>query len=86
VEGTQHSFRPIYNLSQVELATLHEYIDENLKKGFIWQSKFPNDARILFVRKKRWFFANVCRLLWIESTHHQKSIPFALDFKVIGPT
>jgi hypothetical protein len=52
VEGTQHSFGPIYNLSQVQLAMLHEYIDENLKKGFIWQSKFPNDVRILFVKKK----------------------------------
>ncbi len=52
VEGTQLSFGPIYNLSQVELVTLREYIDENLKKGFIWQSKFPVDALILFVKKK----------------------------------
>jgi hypothetical protein len=55
VEGAQPSFGPIYNLLQVELATLCEYINENLKKGFIWQSKFPIDALILFVKKKDGF-------------------------------
>jgi hypothetical protein len=34
-EGTQPSFGPIYNLSQNELATLQEYLDENLAKNFI---------------------------------------------------
>jgi hypothetical protein len=40
----------------------------------------------LLYKKERWLFANVCWLLWIESTHHQKSIPFAHDLKVIEPT
>jgi len=35
VEGTQPPFGPIYNLSQDELAMFHEYLDENLDKGFI---------------------------------------------------
>jgi hypothetical protein len=35
MEGAKPSFKPIYNLSQVELVTLREYIDENLKNGFI---------------------------------------------------
>ena len=34
-DGTQVLFGPIYNMSQDELATLKEYIDENLAKGFI---------------------------------------------------
>jgi hypothetical protein len=34
-EGAQPPFRPIYNLSQDELATLCEYINENLENGFI---------------------------------------------------
>ncbi len=34
-EGAQLPFRPIYNLSQNKLATICEYIEENLEKGFI---------------------------------------------------
>jgi hypothetical protein len=34
-DGTQYPFESIYNLSQDELIVLHEYIDENLKKGSI---------------------------------------------------
>ena len=33
--GKQLLFRPLYNLSQPELATLKDYINENLAKGFI---------------------------------------------------
>ena len=50
-DGTQVLFGPIYNQSQDELATLKEYIDENLAKGFIWHSKSPAGASILFVKK-----------------------------------
>jgi len=35
VEGAQPPFGPIYNLSQNELATFHEYFNENLEKWFI---------------------------------------------------
>ena len=51
-EDAQLPFGPIYNLSQDELATLKEYIDENLAKGFIRHSKSPTGASILFVKKK----------------------------------
>ena len=33
-DGAQVPFGPIYNLSQDELTTLKEYIDEKLAKGF----------------------------------------------------
>ena len=33
--GKEPIFRPIYILLEKELGILHEYIDENLKKGFI---------------------------------------------------
>ena len=33
--GKQLLFRPLYNLSQPKLATLKDYIDKNLAKGFI---------------------------------------------------
>ena len=51
-DGAQVPFESIYNLSQNELATLKEYIDENLAKGFIQHSKSSIGAPILFVKKK----------------------------------
>lgn len=52
VEGGKVPFGPVYNLSQVELKALHEYIKENLAKGFIRRSESPAGAPILFVKKK----------------------------------
>ncbi|EAL23701.1 hypothetical protein CNBA3480 [Cryptococcus deneoformans B-3501A] len=51
-EGKNPPFGPIYNLSEKELEALREYLDENLKKGFIRPSKSPARAPILFVKKK----------------------------------
>ena len=34
-DGAQPPFKPINNLLQAELATLHGYINENLSKNFI---------------------------------------------------
>ena len=51
-DGAQVPSRSIYNLSQDKLATLKEYIDKNLTKGFIRHSKSPTGAAILFVKKK----------------------------------
>ncbi|KAL1947004.1 hypothetical protein VTO73DRAFT_13965 [Trametes versicolor] len=43
---------PIYSLSKLELDTLREYIDENLRSGFIRLSNSPCGAPVLFVKKK----------------------------------
>jgi hypothetical protein len=51
-EGATVPFGPVYNLSQTELKALHEYIKENLSKGFIRRSESPAGAPILFVKKK----------------------------------
>ena len=40
---TKPTFGPIYSLSETELRTLREYIDENLAKGFIVPSQSPAD-------------------------------------------
>jgi hypothetical protein len=45
-------FGPLYTLSQKELESLREYIDDNLKKGFIRRSESPAGAPVLFVPKK----------------------------------
>ena len=50
--GKEPTFGPIYALSEKELETLREYLDENLKKGFIRPSDSPAGYSILFARKK----------------------------------
>ena len=50
--GKKPTFRPIYALSEKELQTLQQYLDENLKKGFIQKSESPAGYPILFVPKK----------------------------------
>ncbi|SOV09219.1 uncharacterized protein UDID_18292 [Ustilago sp. UG-2017a] len=51
-EGKSPPFRPIYSLSEHELKTLREYLEENLAKGFISPSNSPAASPILFVKKK----------------------------------
>jgi hypothetical protein len=43
---------PIYPLSKFELKTLREFIDENLKTGFICPSNSLFGAPVLFIKKK----------------------------------
>jgi hypothetical protein len=50
-EGAKPPFGPIYNLSELELQVLREYIDEHLSKGFIRPSSSPFGAPVLFVKK-----------------------------------
>ncbi|SOV09705.1 uncharacterized protein UDID_19292 [Ustilago sp. UG-2017a] len=51
-EGKSPPFGPIYSLSEHELKTLREYLEENLAKGFISPSDSPAVSPILFVKKK----------------------------------
>ncbi len=44
-------FGPLYNLSQVELEVLREYISDNLAKGFIQPSTSSAGAPVLFIKK-----------------------------------
>ena len=50
-EGQQPPYGPIYSLGPVELKTLKTYIKTKLANGFIWPSKSPAGALILFVGK-----------------------------------
>ena len=50
--GKEPLYRPIYLLSQTKLAALREFLEENLAKGFIRESKSPAGALILFAPKK----------------------------------
>ncbi len=51
-DGKKPTYGPIYALSEKELEALRNYLDENLKKGFIRPSKSPAGYPILFVPKK----------------------------------
>ena len=51
-EGSSSPIVLMYPLSQVELKTLQEFIDEHLCTGFIQSSSSPHGALVLFARKK----------------------------------
>ena len=51
-EGATPPLGPIYSLSKIELDTLRDYIEENLRSGFIRPSNSPCGAPVLFVKKK----------------------------------
>ena len=50
-EDNQLLFRPIYSLGPIELETLKTYIKTNLANSFIYFSKSPTGAHILFDKK-----------------------------------
>ena len=51
-DGATPPIGPMYSLSQSELATLQDFIDEHLRIGFIRPSKSPHGAPVLFINKK----------------------------------
>ena len=51
-EGTSPPFGPIYSLSQSELKSLQEFLDEHLAMDFICLSWSPGRALVLFACKK----------------------------------
>ena len=51
IDGVKPTYGPIYNLSELELKTLKEYIDRMLAKGFICPSKSPFRSPVLFVKR-----------------------------------
>lgn len=51
INGKQFPYKPIYTLNPVELEILKIYIKTHLKTEFLWASKSPADASILFDKK-----------------------------------
>ena len=51
-EGTSPPFGPIYSLSQSELKSLWEFLDEHLMMDFIHPSRSPGRAPVLFTHKR----------------------------------
>jgi hypothetical protein len=51
-EGKSPPLGTMYSLSQVEIAALRKFLDENLSAGFITPSESSHGAPVLFVKKK----------------------------------
>ena len=52
-EGTQALTSALYSMSRDEALELHQYLDENLSKGFIRVSRSDAAVSVLFVKKLR---------------------------------
>ena len=61
-DGATPLIGPMYSLSQSELATLRDFIDEHLHIGFIRPSKSPHGAPVLFIKQERRLPQIMCRL------------------------
>jgi len=53
IQMVKDSLGPIYSLLAIELQTLREFIDENIKTGAIRPSQSPGGALVLFVKKEQ---------------------------------
>ena len=51
-EGSAPPVTPMYPLSQTELQTLRDFIEEHLRAGFIRSTTSPHGAPVLFIKKK----------------------------------
>ena len=51
-EGAEPPIGRMYSLSETEMAALREFLDENLRNGFVRPSNSSHGAPILFVKKK----------------------------------
>ncbi|RPD68019.1 DNA/RNA polymerase, partial [Lentinus tigrinus ALCF2SS1-7] len=58
-DGKSPPFGPLYHLSQQEREVLFNYVETNLRKGFICRSSSAAASPVLFVRKKE-VFPDVC--------------------------
>lgn len=59
IDDRQPPYGPVYNLSEVKLTVLRQYIDKHLANQFICPSKSPAGAPILFVKNLQGVYAYV---------------------------
>ena len=76
--GTQPPAGPLYGMSRNKLQVLKKYLEENLSKGFIWDSSSPAAALVLLVKKAGrglQFCVNYCGAT-TTGKREQRSKPF----------
>jgi hypothetical protein len=74
-EGAKIPAGPIFPLSKFELKTLREFIDENLKTGFICPSNSPFGAPVLFVKKKDGSLQLYVDFQWLNAITRKDKYP-----------
>jgi hypothetical protein len=77
-EGAKLPAGPIYLLSKFELKTLREFIDENLKTGFIRPSNSPFGAPVLFIKKKDGSLRLCVDFRWLNAITRKDKYPLPL--------
>lgn len=71
-----------YHLSYDEEKELDKFIDENLAKGYIRESKSPMSSPFFFVsKKKEWQTSTHSRLSKAQRCNHQESISTTFDLR-----
>ena len=76
-EGATLPISLMYQLSQVELQTLCNFIDEHLRSGFIRQTSSPHGAPVLFVKKKD---GGLRLLPWSKQDLQERPLPTTVHF------
>ena len=78
---TELLYKPLYNISKLELAILRDYIKINLISGFIWCSSSSTKILIFFIKKKNgilYLIINYRRLNFITIKNYY-SLPLILN-------
>lgn len=79
-EGQHPKFHRIYPLNRVQEAALEEYLEENLRKGYIRPSTSPRGIPDPIRTKEGRTTTTLCRLQTAQRHYNQESIPSAVDF------
>jgi hypothetical protein len=82
-EGVKISAGPIYLLSEFELKTLQEFIDENLKTSFICPLNSPFEAPVLFIKKKDRSLRLCVDFQWLNAMTRKDKYPLPLTSKLL---
>jgi hypothetical protein len=82
-EGAKIPGGPIYLLSKFELKTLREFIDENLKTGFIHPSNSLFRAPVLFIKKKDESLQLCVDFRWLNAITGKDRYPLPLTSKLL---
>jgi Reverse transcriptase (RNA-dependent DNA polymerase) len=77
------SVGPIYPLSEFELKTLWEFIDENLKTGFIRPSNSPFGTPVLFIKKKDGSLWLCVDFQWLNAITWKDKYPLLLTSELL---
>jgi hypothetical protein len=77
-DGENPKFYPIYNLNETQLTTLREYLENNLRKGYIRTSTSSAGYPVMFVPKKNGKLRLVVDYRQLNGITHKDRTPLPL--------